>query len=61
MQYQEYQLDAKALSADSLLLHSLLTGLLGALLLLRPHLMSNLFRWPFSLEGNRKCATSGSC
>ena len=33
MQYQEYQLDAKALSADSLLLHSLLTGLLGALLL----------------------------
>ena len=45
MQYQEYQLDAKALSADSLLLHSLLTGLLGALLLLRPHLMSNLFRW----------------
>ena len=45
MQYQEYQPDAKALSADSLLLHSLLTGLLGALLLLRPHLMSNLFRW----------------
>ena len=55
MHYQEFQLDAKALSADSLLLHAIFTGLLGALLLVRPHLMSSLFRWSalwlFALSG----------
>ena len=43
MAYQEYRIDKIALSSDSLLLHAIVTFFLGALLLLRPHLMSDLF------------------
>jgi len=45
LRYREISFDPKALSTDSLLLHGLLTGLLGLLLLLHPHRMGDLFRW----------------